>query len=281
MNHTITEITDSAIRSTAHRRAENQDQAFQLIFQECPGAVGGMWMGLCADGTSDSNGKEAARLAMRVGCAGAAQFMARLPELSDIVDSAAPGDYAGSQAAQEMIIFPILRDMIFAANRVLETQPRCASTISAAVIYDGVVYTANVGDSPIWLLTADEWGQWQPQCLYTCHNEAGRLEREGKPSLDPRDANWLQNWIGHRNPQTPPFTYDSIAIASHVLPTDSILLMGSDGALDMHMSPEVLELAANCRSMAELCDHLYDRKSKNPQATDNFTLIAARVYTSA
>lgn len=279
MNHTITAITDSAIYSTPHRRAENQDQAFQLTLQECPGATGGIWMGLCADGTSDSNGREAARLAMHVGCSGAAQLLARLPELSDAVDAA--DSYDEIQSAHEKIIFPILREMIFSAHRVLEAQPLCASTISGAVIYDGVVYTANVGDSPIWLLSPDDLGHWQARRLYTCHNKAGELERSGKPSQDPRDASRLQGWIGHRRPQDKPFTTDSIAIAAQVLPTQSILLLGSDGALDMHMDPLTMDLAANCQSMDQLVRQLLKRKEDDIRATDNFTLIAARVYVSA
>ena len=276
MNHTITEITDSFIYSTAHRRPENQDQAFQLTLRECPGATGGLWMGLCVDGTSDSNGREAARLALRTGIAGAACLLARLPELSDVVEHAAPGDYEGSQAAQEQIIFPALRDMILTADRVLGAQPRAAATMSAAVIYDGVLYTANVGDSPIWLLWPDDFGQWQARRLYTCHNKAGDLERAGTPSQDPRDANRLLSWIGHRSDLDP----EDIAIAAQVLPADSILLMGTDGALEMDVDPAIIEMASNCRSMEELSTQLYKRKESDPKATDNFTLIAARVYVS-
>lgn len=286
MKHTITEITDSIVYSTRHRRTENQDQAFELVVRESPGATGGLWMGLCVDGTSDSDGKTAARLAVRTAYAHAAGLLARLPELHDAVDAIEPvnddisGAFAAAQEAVERIIFPALRELILTAHRVLEAQPLCACTISAAVIYDGVLYTANVGDSPIWLLSTDEFGQLQGQSMYTCHNLAGELARKGTPSQDPRDANRLMAWIGHHSPSGKPFTPDCIAIASQPLYGESILLMGSDGALDMEPDPAALALAGSCQSMQQLCGQLLRRRQEDIRSSDNFTLIAARVFVS-
>lgn len=245
--HTI--IADQCLVSTRHKRSVNQDRGFIQVGD-------GFFLGICCDGVSDSDGALAAELAVET----AKKYVpALLQSLQGLEQEA--GDTIRSWFCT----------VFSAAQERVEMAGNCATTISCAVVFDGYVYTANLGDSPMWLFLREN--QWEPPVsLFTCHNAKGELMAKGLDSQG-ASSNQLKRWIGDR------FRFDEQLISFHSMPLfrENILLIGSDGALDMTMNDVFVDLVTTCYSMEELCGAAYEYQD-TAGSTDNFTLIAIRIH---
>jgi len=262
-------VSDDQLYSTRFKREVNMDRGFILHVKEQPDVTGGMWLGMVLDGTSDTDGERAACLALRAAYAHAARLVALLPQQEELAD----------RGETCHVINGIFRDMFEAAHRELISRATLdlreyATTVSAALIWGDTVYTANLGDSPIWLFRRREDGSWlPPDRLYTCHNGAGERLEAGELSENPREACRLKSYIGSD------FAFDErkIAFCQMLLEMENILLLGSDGALDLVFPEDAAATVTSSMNMEELRENLKQRKEAEG-STDNLTLIAARVF---
>lgn len=268
-----TKITDSATYSTKHLRQNNQDGVICINIDDKPACERNLSLCIVFDGVSGSHGLEARKVAGKAVFAPVAELIFRLPELQ-----------AQPQEQQEQVILDALRQIILAVDEALRFLPEHATTVSISAVFHGWCYTANVGDSPIYLITRDtveteEDGERlvrknvaQATPLFICHNRAGQYLRSGvlkneEEALRSRDKNELLRCANG--------SLNASEIATHgvKLPQKSTLLIGSDGALAVMTSQEYADLTLECGSMQELIDLIYDGV-KESSSRDNFTMAA-------
>lgn len=275
-----TKITDYATYSTKHLRQNNQDGVICINIDDKPACERNLSLCIVFDGVSGSNGLEARKIAGKAVFAPIADLVFRLPELQEL-----------PQEQQAVVLLDALRQIIMSVNEALSFIPDHATTVSISAIYDGWCYTANVGDSPIFLITQEmvetENEEGHPvrktvahaTPLFICHNRAGQHLRTGileteEEALSSRDRNELLRCANGS------LNCSEIATNSIKLPPKSILLIGSDGALAVMTSQEYADLTLECTSMQELIDLVYDAV-KESTSRDNFTMAAINTEITA
>lgn len=254
--------------SDAFLRNQNMDGALTLQLGICPNVVGGAWLGVVCDGTSDSQGKLATRTALRSVCVSSGELLAVLPRLRDKMDKELA--QAGELPAQEVMrrtqellcarLFPLLRELIADAHsRILEIGLDSAATMTVALIFGGYAFTANLGDSPAFLLRReDEQVQWN--AMYRRHH----------------DGRGLTRWIGGGSN----FQLTDIPVFCSPLSPESLLVLGSDGALPPALDEELAGALDSRDDFNEQCAFLL-RRAEATGSTDNFTYVSARTVLGA
>lgn len=253
--------------SDPNRREENQDACFYISSETLPRSKHAAHVLCVLDGISNSQGKKSSELALR------AVYYRMAGFLCDTLDLA-----ERSEEEQRACITDTMREAIMQANDILVRQgEELGTTVSLVVLFDDIVYCANVGDSPVFLVKKN-WNRTEWVELYTCQNEAGYLVREGKmtreDALYSRSKNSLQNWVG-----TPAgnLRKEDIAVSWDYLGGDNILLLGSDGALSVLPEDDIEQLVMdNWNDIKKFPDKLFERVQET-DATDNFTVMAQRI----
>lgn len=275
-----TEICEACFKRTS--KPENRDLLISCDYNSLPSPFGKGLIRIVMDGVSEADGKEAVEIAADTLLR---HLVSRLTNLSRrMADYIEKGYEEGREdaAIQERLqgwIFDIFRDAIYAANEMLTASeyPRPYCTVSIAVVFHRHIYTANLGDSPIYLLNlSSPDSELTP--LFSCGNAAGREISEGKiteeESLHSQAASRLELFLGCRE-------YDLIEelhLDRAPLPQSCILLLGSDGSLAQLLRSE---MAHAIRS------HLSDGLSAvqlelqslvgESGSTDDFTLVMDRI----
>lgn len=260
-------IRDSGAYSDACGRNQNMDGALTLELGMRPNIVGGMWLGAVCDGTSDSDGKRAARVALRSVCADAGELLAELPRLRErldrlMSDAATPTPVLMERAREQLCtrLLPMLRYFIQNAhNQILLNGLDAAATITVAVVYGGYLFTANLGDSPAFLLRREEGGV---ACvpMYTRHH----------------DGRGITRWIGGKAQ----LTEGDIPVFCQRLSQNSLVVLGSDGALPAMLEPDLASALDSRDSFNQQCAFLLQR-GRALGETDNFTYLSARTVLQA
>ena len=143
---------------------------------------------------------------------------------------------------------------------------RMGSTVSAAYYCNDALITANVGDSPIWLI--HNGGIETLSVLHTAVAEQAALHPGEQTSLGPEFRHVLTRAIGIEATvkadifEVPCFAGD-------------ILVMGSDGLSGKVSSEEILDLVSRARP-EKACRLLVDLANERG-GDDNITVIVARV----
>ena len=178
-------------------------------------------------------------------------------------------------------IFELLREVIVNVDEaILETMEKCGATISIAMVVGKEVYTANLGDSPIFLVEMnDRYEVLDIYPLYQCQNKAGEEMEKGNITHDQlfgyAGSNILSNSVlGSGN------TDGYIALSSRPLPHYSLLLLGSDGGLAVLPLATLAEIISDASpyGVTEIVDSILDRVKDTPGATDNCTIVAQQFY---
>lgn len=263
-------VKETFLYSDKNGREENQDHALSIISDTAPADDSRMLIFCVMDGVSGNNGGEAVRCAAPVlrAC------------LSDLAAAAHELTYNSEEESEDQI-HGMLCDAILEAD--LHLHPIGCTTISIAVVFSNHVYAANVGDSPIFLIDLPaKPGEPTIKELFQCHNKAGgliwddHLLTQEQLKQHAYDSCRLLRCAGSFSG----LTKDDIHIATANLRSNSMLLLGSDGALSVLCKKVLLELAAQT---ADSCPDgmlkpfgaaLYD-KILEQHATDNFTLAGA------
>lgn len=268
--------------SHRNRRKENQDVCGYLFSEgSLPGSESRAAAFFVADGVSGAHGDTAAE-SIR---SGYRTILARL--LDDCISCQ---ETYGKDISSEHIdcedpavmafqhrILDYMRDAIQAFDAQVRGSwhpGTCCATISLAVLVNRYIFTANLGDSPIFLVELDE--DDQPITLkemYECQNAAGTLSED--EALTSPDRNLLcGNVLGDDPSRDDIF----VAVADYAAldeKTDSVLLLlGSDGALSVFPKKTLLHLIARCSGNPDAVNHeLFEAVTQHESATDNYTLL--------
>lgn len=265
-------IKNLVVFSDQHKRSENQDCAFHLAFDGNPYPKSAMSIYAVLDGVSHSNGGIAAPIA-------AAAMRPRLAELLGKADALLQLDDDTKRAE----IWHILKCAIHDADDCLRAMPYSGNsnhgtTITLAVVFDEAVFTANIGDSPAYLLRLAGRQEGTLLPLFRCQNEAGMAVSEGK--LSPEDAlrsplrNALIHMVGAGILDT------DIRTSFAWLSQSDLLLLGSDGALAVLSEAELtkLVLEQDPEDVHAVAGALF-RRIQESSSTDNFTVIIQKLET--
>ncbi len=244
--------------SEAHQRPYNQDCCFWLSCDGLPTCDAKLSILCVLDGVSNCNGGEASTMAAQ----------AMRPVLAGLLGSCEQLlQYDDSIRAEK--ILRVLRESILEADMVLRRRQMpgvlYGTTATVAVVFDEVVYTANVGDSPAYLLRINNLdGNIQSaEPLFRCQNEAGEDIRS-------KSANVLTQMIGGAG-----VLESKIYTTSTWLGGEDLLLLGTDGALAVLPLPELIELCNSHlhRGLQRTLDELYQQIQQSA-STDNATVLA-------
>ena len=243
---------------------ENGDSAFMLSLSTNPAAKDNLFVFCVLDGISTENDKYSSTLASKIISKKLCSLFSDTTKLCIM-----------SQQERMLYIYSALKDAILSVDRRLcEEASPCGTTISATVLFDGYLYTANVGDSPIFAIDTKNRTITD---LYTDHSEIAPMVRDGRLSekqalCHPRKS-CITKAVGGRER----LSETDIATKSFELNSDCILLVGSDGALRVLISKKLLPLCIKNRSyMKQLCERLFACVKKHKGA-DDFTVIAAHI----
>lgn len=256
-------IKDTAYFSHAHKRPYNQDRCFYMTCDGTPDLRGKISILCVLDGVSNSNGGDAAPMAARVMRGVLSGLLGKCDALLDYDD-----------ATREEEIFRVVKDAVFAADLCLRQHQypgyELGTTATVAVVFDDVVYAANVGDSPAYLLRWDKLSSSIKKeltiPLFQCQTEAGM-------DMEPYRPNALVNMIGGEG-------VDSGRVKIHTttawLGSSDILLLGSDGALSVLPPDDLAELMDRSvrHGLSAALEALYQQVQDTPTATDNATVLA-------
>lgn len=262
-------IDNSYQYSTKIAHTENGDNAFSLIFEASPAGNNKIAVFAVMDGVSNS---VSAAASSRMASAEIKRVLSRL-----ICDSEALGDMKEKDKMKH--IFAVMKKAILSADKLLwNTEGNYACTASIAVVCDNWVYTANIGDSPIYVF--DNMRERLVE-LFTCHNAAGYKTRSGiitkDEAIHDKDKNILRKVVGGKNAL---LTEGDISTIRHPLPQDCVLLLGSDGALGV-FNEQILSdiIISNRNNMKNLCKKIYSRVIEH-NGRDDSTLIASKIRIS-
>lgn len=263
-------------------KPENRDFLLCFDYQALPSPYGKGLIRIVMDGMSNADGKAAVEIAAD---ALLHHLVGRLTELSRRMSSYIETSYENAvddDVIQERIrtwIFDIIRDALHSTNDVLcdSAYPRPYCTVSIAVVFHRHIYTANLGDSPIYLLNLSSAKQ-ELVPLFVCDNTAGIRIAEGslteEAALHSSMASELQLFLGCRE-------FDLVRDAHYSctpLPQSCILMLGSDGALAQLLRKDMAEtvishLGGGLSAVQEELRLLVGESG----STDDFTLVMDRI----
>lgn len=198
-------IIDLHSFTTRWKKLWNEDALFTMTLDSTPGSP----VALCCaiDGISSSNGNISSEIAVNTLYRSVGERLLPLLPSTSVADN--------QKAAAERIPNE-LRGVIQDIHRALcdDAASNCRDlgcTVSLALVMSDTVFTANVGDSPVFLATASGLRE-----LYRPQHSGGDLSQLAKWCGPPRDTLKSDN---------------DIPVRIVPLEEDGILLVGTDGAL--------------------------------------------------
>lgn len=261
-------IKENMAASLAYKRAENQDRYFCMDLTGGPDPRNRISVMAVMDGVSKCNGGAASAMAE-------AAMRPVLAELLGICDDLQDLD----PQTLENEIFGIMRRAILSADQALRHSQRpgliYGTTVTMAVVYLDRIYTANVGDSPAYLMPVSlSCDVSDPIALYECQNRAGEVVRAGEMTKEEAVAARLQNVLT-RMVGGDMLREQDIFTTSTWLRQSSLLLLGSDGALSVISEEELGQIARERlrNSLRNVVEEIFERVQQSP-STDNFTVVA-------
>ena len=256
-------VIDSFTLTTRHRKPENQDAAFTLSAESAPADRANMLISCVMDGVTTANGREAASITCSILRSHMLALLSRAQELSIPEDP---------DALQHVILTSMKNAIMTAHFRLWNQSIKTGSTVSLAVVFRDRVFVANVGDSPVYLLRSDLSGDVRLLELFQNQNRAsircaaGQIPPEAVRSAP--DFHTLVYCLGAN------LSEDQIFTGQLPLYPNDLLILGSDGALSVLETEVLTDLLDRHRhlGMEHLAQELYRQVSREPQATDNFTV---------
>lgn len=261
-------------------KPENRDLCISADFNALPSEYGKGLIRIVMDGMSNGDGKEAVELAAPVLYQHLVGRMMTISwELAHYIE-----DCVQRQCEEEEIlahIREVIRMVIFdgldQANRALRqsSKPEPYCTISVAVVFYRHLYTANMGDSPIYLLDCKEPdGELQP--LFVCDNEAAELISFGvlneDDALHTAYQSHVRRFLGYKGFDM--LEDGEIHFRVTPLPRSCVLMLGSDGALSQLTRQSMAQIVRDNlpRGMDSVREALLDQVEESG-SVDDVTLL--------
>lgn len=267
--------------SDKNRREVNEDLCGWIITGGAPDEVtneGKAAAFFVCDGVSDSHGAETVRLVERYIRRGLARLVGDCYEFAEM-----------DQITRDEEIALQMKDILLDVDAKLHPQWYYGATASVAFVFGGWVYTANLGDSPIFLVRLNDLDEPKEELpenlrtiekLYRCGNEAGKAVEDGAMSEEEALHSDLKDVLSVRVLGDRPGS-GAISTGKAVLGSNNLLLLGSDGALSVLAERELLEVIRDMLAdgLSEMNKELYRRIQADEEATDNYTLLAQVIRT--
>lgn len=260
----------------------NRDLCICADFDSLPARFGKGAVRIVLDGMSQGYGKEAVEMAAPVLYGNLIGELMRVSrELSGRAEEIGSRMRAGISIREYLHeqLHAILLESIRAANKVLRrsAQSETYCTVSVAVMFHRYLFTANVGDSPIYLLdrTAPT-----PELLplYDMDNMAGDMIARGElteeTALHTSYQNGLLRFLGYERWDI--LEDENIHFRMTPMPASFVLLLGSDGALAQLPRREMADLLdRHLNEEASLRDFMNELKRavEKTGSDDDFTLL--------
>lgn len=265
-------------------KPENRDLCISVDFNALPSEYGKGLIRIVMDGMSNGDGKEAVELAAPVLYQYLVGHMLAVSrELALYIEDCVQNQYDEELMLSHIreVIHTVIFDGLDRTNRALRSssKPEPYCTISVAVVFYRHVYTANMGDSPIYLLDCnDSNAELTP--LFDCDNEAAELIALGAlteaDALHTKHQSRVRRFLGYKG-------YDmletgEIHFRTTPLPQSSVLLLGSDGALSQLTRQTIGQLVRDnlCRDLNAVMAALQDMVEETG-SVDDFTLLMDRI----
>jgi protein phosphatase len=212
-----------------------------------------------------------------------------LPNLFLVADGMggyAAGDYASRFTVETMVDYlqkseetkpvALLRESIAYANHELLAEAAqdpnkhgMGTTIVAATVVDDVLYTANVGDSRLYLLDQNEIRQ-----ISKDHSLVEEMVRMGEITKEDArthpDKHKITRAVGAQEEI-------SVDLFETTLTKDDMILMCSDGLSNMIADEEIRRIVLEQRDLVEMAEALVRRANENG-GKDNITVVLAKPF---
>ena len=176
------------------------------------------------------------------------------------------------EQAEEKRPIPLLSEAIHYANdRVIEKAATdkaldgMGTTVVAAVIKDGYLYVANVGDSRLYLIDERISQITRDHSLVEEMIRMGELQR--KDARSHPDKNVITRAVGIKTPVRVDFFDVKLEPGDHIL-------LCSDGLTNMVEDSEILQIVRKYNSPKEAAQHLVNEANKNG-GKDNISVVLA------
>ena len=265
---------------------ENRDLCISVDFNTLPSEYGKGLIRIVMDGMSNGNGKEAVELAAPVLYQHlVGPMMAASRKLALYIEDCVQNQQDEDQMREHIshMIRAILLDGLDRTNRALcqSSHPEPYCTISVAVVFYRHIYTANMGDSPIYLLDLEAPNK-ELVPLFTCDNEAAELITFGalteETALHSRSQSRVRRFLGYKGHNL--LEYGEIHFRVTELPLSGVLLLGSDGALSQLTRRSMGTLIEDnlLRDLDTVMQTLQNMV-KESGSVDDFTLLMDRIET--
>lgn len=271
-------------------RPGNKDLCMAVDFDSLPAQFGKGMIRIVMDGMSQGRGKEAVELAapsLYLNLAGELMLLSRemSREVEDIGESETEGAEAFIRDYLQRRMEEVMLNSLRVTNGILRrsTEENAYCTVSVAVVFHRYLFTANLGDSPIFLLDlSDEKSLLAP--MYHMDNEAGyrmdRGELTEEEALHSEYQNALLRFLGYESRDM--LEDGNINFRMTPLPESFLLLLGSDGALSQLSRQQMTELLRNNLEAGVSLRQILKEFKREVGATgsdDDFTLLMDLVAT--
>lgn len=266
------------------QKPENRDLCMSVDFNMLPSQYGKTLIRIVMDGMSHGDGKEAVELAAPV----LSQYlvgpmMAISRRLGLDIEEAVQKNLNEKEFLPdvEATIHTVLLEGLNRANRALRdsSKPEPHTTISVAVVFYRHIYTANMGDSPIYLFNMGSSEQ-KLIPLFVCDNEAAELIAMGalkeEEALHSEAQSRVRRFLGWKEWDL--LENGEIHFRVTPLPQSSVLLLGSDGALSQ-LTRQSMEMVIDdniCRDLDAVKQELLHMVEESG-SVDDVTLLMDRI----
>jgi protein phosphatase len=212
-----------------------------------------------------------------------------LPNLFLVADGMggyAAGDFASRFTVETMVDYlhkneetkpvALLREAISYANHELLAEAAqdpgkhgMGTTIVAATVVDEILYTANVGDSRLYLIHQNEIHQ-----ISKDHSLVEEMVRMGEIAKEDArthpDKNMITRAVGAQEEI-------SVDLFETTLTKDDMILMCSDGLSNMIADEEIRRIVLEQRDLVEMAEALIRRANENG-GKDNITVVLVKPF---
>lgn len=272
----MTYFCETTAFSHKNRRENNQDTCGYMIAGCAPEGGGpNAAVFFVADGVSNANGDLAAKLIGKAIRMPLARLLSNCAEFLEITDDTERTHEIHTQLCE-------LIEQLNTAMLSTAEYGHCCATISLALVLGSFVYTANLGDSPILLVSLDLGGSpTELTELYECQNGAGMAVKRGEITKEDAltDRRKDQLTVAVLGQQT--MARNDIHLTKAGLGQNNLLLLGSDGALSVLADANLMDLINEHidDGLAAVNDALFDAVQATERADDNYTLLGQWIRT--
>ncbi len=260
---------------------DNWDMCFSMDFNSQPNSYGNFSLRVVMDGVSTEKGGRAVKIAFPAICRNlAGELAAASLELNALVEEAYTEEQEDENSRRiDDLLHKIVLGSFQQTNDILRNN-NCMTTLSVAIFFNDWLFTANIGDSPIYLINLNKT-PLQLQGIFTCQTvaqeriDSGRMSEE--EAINSQYQSQVTEILGYCDEDDPNYNMlddKNINWKRTDIPLNGLLLMGSDGALSYQTKEAMARLVEEnlINGLSAVCD-AFKQQVRAAGGEDDFTLI--------